>query len=131
MSSIPSFFDPAQPVLHHVTCPGASQTDAATHRMAYWAWGDPTNERILVRVHGLSRQGRDLDTLARSLTQMNEVRNRRMTRPAIFSSLVSPSSSAPANAPSRMMGSSQGAVEASARASATPLAVLKMGEKRG
>ena len=68
MSSIPSSFDPAQPVLHHVTCPGASQTDAATHRMAYWAWGDPENERVLVCVHGLSRQGRDFDTLARSLS---------------------------------------------------------------
>ncbi|MNC35649.1 hypothetical protein D3C75_841400 [compost metagenome] len=61
---------------------------------------------------------------AASSPQMNEVMNRRMTRPAIFSSLVSPKSSAPANEPSRMMGSSQGAVEASARASATPLAVL-------
>ena len=73
MSSIPSSFDPAQPVLHHVTCPGASQTDAATHRMAYWAWGDPTNERILVCVHGLSRQGRDFDTLARSLVSPAEI----------------------------------------------------------
>jgi pimeloyl-ACP methyl ester carboxylesterase len=37
--------------------------------MAYWAWGDPENGRILVCVHGLSRQGRDFDTLARSLSQ--------------------------------------------------------------
>ena len=37
--------------------------------MAYWAWGDPANGRVLVCVHGLSRQGRDFDTLARSLSQ--------------------------------------------------------------
>jgi pimeloyl-ACP methyl ester carboxylesterase len=37
------------------------------HRMAYWEWGDPANRRVLVCVHGLSRQGRDFDTLAREL----------------------------------------------------------------
>ena len=37
------------------------------HRMAYWEWGDPSNPRVLVCVHGLTRQGRDFDTLARSL----------------------------------------------------------------
>jgi len=37
------------------------------HRMAYWEWGDPGNDRVLVCVHGLSRQGRDFDTLARAL----------------------------------------------------------------
>ena len=56
-----------EPVLQYVTCPGASKTDAQTHRMAYWQWGDPTNPRILICVHGLSRQGRDFDALARSL----------------------------------------------------------------
>jgi pimeloyl-ACP methyl ester carboxylesterase len=35
--------------------------------MAYWQWGDPANPRVLVCVHGLTRQGRDFDTLARSL----------------------------------------------------------------
>ena len=35
--------------------------------MAYWEWGDPENDRVLVCVHGLSRQGRDFDTLARML----------------------------------------------------------------
>jgi len=35
--------------------------------MAYWEWGDPANRRVLVCVHGLSRQGRDFDTLARAL----------------------------------------------------------------
>ncbi len=37
------------------------------HRMAYWEWGDANNPRVLVCVHGLSRQGRDFDTLARDL----------------------------------------------------------------
>jgi pimeloyl-ACP methyl ester carboxylesterase len=37
------------------------------HRMAYWEWGDAANPRVLVCVHGLSRQGRDFDTLARTL----------------------------------------------------------------
>jgi pimeloyl-ACP methyl ester carboxylesterase len=37
------------------------------HRMAYVEWGDPHNPRVLVCVHGLSRQGRDFDTLARDL----------------------------------------------------------------
>jgi pimeloyl-ACP methyl ester carboxylesterase len=37
------------------------------HRMAYWEWGDPRNEKVVVCVHGLSRQGRDFDTLARDL----------------------------------------------------------------
>lgn len=37
------------------------------HRMAYWQWGDPGHPRVLVCAHGLSRQGRDFDTLARAL----------------------------------------------------------------
>jgi pimeloyl-ACP methyl ester carboxylesterase len=37
------------------------------HRMAYWEWGDPANDMVLVCVHGLTRQGRDFDTLARTL----------------------------------------------------------------
>ena len=32
--------------------------------MAYWEWGEPGNGRVLVCVHGLSRQGRDFDSLA-------------------------------------------------------------------
>jgi len=36
--------------------------------MAYWEWGDPHNPRVVVCVHGLSRQGRDFDELARDLS---------------------------------------------------------------
>ena len=43
------------------------------HRMAYWEWGDPANPRVLVCVHGLTRQGRDFDTLARSLCSSHRV----------------------------------------------------------
>lgn len=37
------------------------------HRMAYWEWGARDNPRVAVCVHGLTRQGRDFDTLARAL----------------------------------------------------------------
>lgn len=54
---------PIEPRLHQVQCLGAR----GLHRMAYWEWGDPANPRVLVCVHGLSRQGRDFDTLARAM----------------------------------------------------------------
>jgi pimeloyl-ACP methyl ester carboxylesterase len=37
------------------------------HRMAWAEWGDRANRKVLVCVHGLSRQGRDFDTLASAL----------------------------------------------------------------
>ncbi|MDE2145338.1 MAG: alpha/beta hydrolase [Burkholderiales bacterium] len=43
------------------------------HRLAYWDWGDPANPQVLVCVHGLSRQGRDFDTLARDLSDRYRV----------------------------------------------------------
>ena len=51
------------PRLRHVQC----LDPRGLHRMAYWEWGDPANRRVLVCVHGLSRQGRDFDTLAQDL----------------------------------------------------------------
>jgi len=62
-----------QPTLHHVVCPGASKTDGQTHRMAYWRWGNPRNPRVLFCVHGLSRQGRDFDVLAGTLSEHYQV----------------------------------------------------------
>ncbi len=53
----------SEPRLGHVQCLGAR----GLHRMAYWEWGDPRNERVLVCVHGLSRQARDFDTLAMAM----------------------------------------------------------------
>jgi pimeloyl-ACP methyl ester carboxylesterase len=35
--------------------------------MAYWLWGDAAAAQVVVCVHGLSRQGRDFDTLAQAL----------------------------------------------------------------
>ena len=52
-----------EPRLAHVQCLGAR----GLHRMGYWEWGDPANERVVVCAHGVSRQGRDFDTLARAL----------------------------------------------------------------
>jgi pimeloyl-ACP methyl ester carboxylesterase len=40
--------------------------------MAYWEWngtGNPAHPHVVVCVHGLSRQGRDFDTLARTLSR--------------------------------------------------------------
>jgi pimeloyl-ACP methyl ester carboxylesterase len=37
------------------------------HRMAYTEWGDPDNPKVLVCVHGLTRNGRDFDLLAQAL----------------------------------------------------------------
>jgi pimeloyl-ACP methyl ester carboxylesterase len=52
-----------EPRLHHVQC----LDTRGLHRMAYWEWGDAANPKLLVCVHGLTRQGRDFDTLARVL----------------------------------------------------------------
>src|SRR6218665_4082052 len=78
-----------EPRLHRVLCPGPaspatpakSGTDAPApagmHRMAYWEWrgwgawndpGHPAHSRVVVCVHGLARQGRDFDSLARALS---------------------------------------------------------------
>ncbi len=54
----------ATPRQREVQCADAK----GLHRMAYWEWGDPTNPRVLVCVHGLSRQGRDFDTLAAAMS---------------------------------------------------------------
>jgi pimeloyl-ACP methyl ester carboxylesterase len=37
--------------------------------MAYWQWGDAGAAHVVVCVHGLSRQGRDFDVLARALCE--------------------------------------------------------------
>ena len=39
------------------------------HRVAYWEWGPEDAERTVVCVHGLTRQGRDFDALARALVR--------------------------------------------------------------
>lgn len=43
------------------------------HRMAYADWGDRANPDVVVCVHGLSRNGRDFDTLASALAVTHRV----------------------------------------------------------
>jgi pimeloyl-ACP methyl ester carboxylesterase len=59
----------SEPELRTVVCahPGG------LHRLAYWEWGDPRNDRVVVCVHGLARTGRDFDTLARRLSATHRV----------------------------------------------------------
>jgi pimeloyl-ACP methyl ester carboxylesterase len=52
-----------EPRLHHVQ----ALSPTGLHRMAYWEWGAQDNPRVLVCVHGLTRQGRDFDALARHM----------------------------------------------------------------
>lgn len=53
------------PTLNYVSCPDSN----GSHRMAYWLWGAEDAPHAIVCVHGLSRQGRDFDVLARSLVE--------------------------------------------------------------
>lgn len=57
MSASPS------PTLEFVTC----ASPHGLHRLAYWSWGDPANPRVIICAHGLTRTGRDFDTLAAAL----------------------------------------------------------------
>ena len=54
-----------EPQHHEVTCLSPS----GLHRMGYWSWGHPSADQVVVCVHGLTRQGRDFDTLARRLAE--------------------------------------------------------------
>ncbi len=44
-----------------------SRNSGGTHRVAYTEWGEQDNPRVLICVHGLTRNGRDFDTLGESL----------------------------------------------------------------
>ena len=66
-----------EPLLKFVSCPtipvsaDANAVPLAPHRMGYWEWnatGDPAHPHVVICVHGLSRQGRDFDVLARALS---------------------------------------------------------------
>ena len=61
--------DTTQPRLKQLQC----LDSRGLHRMAYWEWGDPANPRVLVCGHGLSRQGRDFDTLATAMSDVYRV----------------------------------------------------------
>jgi cobalt-zinc-cadmium efflux system protein len=58
-----------QNVIHHgdtffVTCTSPD----GPHRMAYHAWGNPSNPKVLICVHGLTRRGSDFKTLALAMS---------------------------------------------------------------
>lgn len=65
---------PADPALPHTPAPSLPRQHSVQcigphglHRMAYTEWGDPANPRVLVCAHGLTRNGRDFDDLARAM----------------------------------------------------------------
>lgn len=58
-----------EPRLDYVMC----SSPAGLHRMAYWEWGDPANDQVLICVHGLTRTGRDFDHLARRMASRYRV----------------------------------------------------------
>jgi pimeloyl-ACP methyl ester carboxylesterase len=43
------------------------------HRIAYDEWGDPDKPRVLLCVHGLSRNGRDFEVIAEALSDTYRV----------------------------------------------------------
>lgn len=43
------------------------------HRVAYYEWGDPATMQVAICVHGLTRNGRDFDELARALSATHRV----------------------------------------------------------
>ncbi|RYF76007.1 MAG: alpha/beta hydrolase [Comamonadaceae bacterium] len=52
-----------EPQLQFISC----NDPGGRHTMAYWSWGDVRSEHVVLCVHGLTRQGRDFDELARAL----------------------------------------------------------------
>lgn len=59
-----------QPALRFVDCLDAT----GLHRMAYWEWAGPgADAPVLMCVHGLTRQGRDFDSLARAMSDRYRV----------------------------------------------------------
>lgn len=80
-----------EPRLNHVLCTGAAAAAASPaaappaassaspapappglHRVAYWEWnatGNPAHPDVVLCLHGLTRQGRDFDELAKALGQ--------------------------------------------------------------
>lgn len=68
--------DSRSPELRFIDVGGAAANHGTSRRMAWWDWSasdraDP--HRTVICVHGLSRQGRDFDVLARALTEQSRV----------------------------------------------------------
>jgi cobalt-zinc-cadmium efflux system protein len=57
-------------VIHHGdTFYVACTSSDGPHRMAYHAWGNPENPKVLICVHGLTRRGSDFITLAKAMSK--------------------------------------------------------------
>lgn len=59
-----------EPLLNFIDCSDGHDAKSA-HRMAYWHWGDMAAPHVILCVHGLTRQGRDFDVLARAICSAN------------------------------------------------------------
>ncbi|MCV0438819.1 MAG: alpha/beta hydrolase [Hydrogenophaga sp.] len=64
-----------EPNLQYLPVTGPAARTGDPRRMAYWDWPCAARDshHVVVCVHGLSRQGRDFDTLARSLSERSRV----------------------------------------------------------
>jgi pimeloyl-ACP methyl ester carboxylesterase len=64
-----------EPNLQYLPVTGPAARTDDPRRMAYWDWPCAARDshHVVVCVHGLSRQGRDFDTLARSLSERSRV----------------------------------------------------------
>ena len=76
MTSLLTAYPMTEPILNYVQCPDMTNGVAGNHRMAYWSWGNATHAHVVVCVHGISRQGRDFDTLAKALIGLDGQRCR-------------------------------------------------------
>lgn len=59
-----------EPTLHYLDVPGPKARYSAERRLAWWEWNATdraTTDHVVVCVHGLTRQSRDFDVLARAL----------------------------------------------------------------
>ena len=56
-----------EPRLNHLTVSGPGALGGGGRRLAWWEWPSDRDDHIVICVHGLSRQGRDFDSLARSI----------------------------------------------------------------
>ena len=63
-----------EPQLCHFTVQALEATQLESHSIAYWRWGSLQASKMIICVHGLTRQGRDFDVLARSLLGAYEQR---------------------------------------------------------
>ncbi len=64
-----------EPSLRFLSVGDPAAVDGASRRMAYWDWPslDAQSTHTVICVHGLSRQGRDFDTLAKALQPTSRV----------------------------------------------------------